>query len=98
MVYCPKCGADNEEGTEFCVKCGAPMYPVRGMRRREKRDECFGLPHGGAIFGLFIGIIIILWGARELLGWNIDIGAFAIIIIGLLVVAGAIYGFTRRGR
>ena len=98
MVYCPQCGADNEEDTEFCVKCGAAMYPVRGMRRREKRDECFGLPHGGAIFGLFIGIIIILWGARELLGWNIDIGAFAIIIIGLLVVAGAIYGFTRRGR
>ncbi len=97
MVYCSECGTDNEEGTEYCVKCGAALYPKRGgIRRREKRDECFGLPHGSSIFGIFIGIIIILWGAEELLGWKIDLGPFAIIVVGILIVAGAIYGMSRR--
>ena len=63
-------------------------------RRRE--DECFGLPRGGSIFGLFIGIIIIFVGLQQLLGWNIDVGPFAIIVVGLLIAAGALYGLTRR--
>ncbi|UCB60954.1 MAG: hypothetical protein JSW72_02530 [Candidatus Bathyarchaeota archaeon] len=61
------------------------------------KDECFGLPYGGAIFGLFIGALIILWGLSSLFGWDIEIGTFAIIALGLLIVAGAIYGLTRRG-
>jgi len=64
---------------------------------REKReDECFGLPRGGAIFGLVIGALIIILGLQQLFGWEIDIGPFAIIIVGVLIVAGAIYTFTRR--
>jgi hypothetical protein len=63
-------------------------------RRRE--DECFGLPRGGSIFGLFIGIIIIFVGLQQAFGWNIDVGPFAIIIVGLLMAAGAIYSLTRR--
>ena len=59
------------------------------------RDECFGLPRGGTIFGLFIGIIILFVGLQQLFGWDIDVGPFAVIIIGLLFVAGAIYGFSR---
>ncbi len=60
------------------------------------RDECFGLPHGGAIVGLFIGIMIILFGLINLFGWQVDLGPFAIIIVGILIVAGAVYGLTRR--
>jgi len=63
-------------------------------RRRE--DECFGLPRGGSIFGLFIGIIIIFLGLQQAFGWNIDVGPFAIIIVGLLIAAGAIYRLTRQ--
>jgi hypothetical protein len=101
MVYCSECGTQNEEGTEFCVKCGAALYPERGRRRRPERykkreAECFGLPRGGAIFGLLIGAIIILAGLRELMGWRIDFGPFAIIAVGLLILAGAIYGLTQR--
>jgi len=97
MVYCSKCGTDNEEDTKFCVKCGAELSPERGMRRRpEKRDECFGLPRGGAIFGLVIGLIIILSGLRELLNWSIDLGPFITIIVGILFLAGAIYGLSRK--
>ena len=60
------------------------------------RDECFGLLHGGAIFGLFIGAIIIIVGLQQLFGWDIDIGPFVTIIVGILIAAGAIYGVSRR--
>lgn len=60
------------------------------------KDECFGLPQGGTIFGLFIGILIVLWGLSSVFGWHIELGTFAIIAFGLLIIAGAIYGLTRR--
>jgi hypothetical protein len=60
------------------------------------KDECFGLPHGGAIFGLFIGVLIVLWGLSSIFGWRIELGTFAIIAFGLLIIAGAIYGLTRK--
>ncbi|WP_457548787.1 zinc-ribbon domain-containing protein [Archaeoglobus sp.] len=25
MVFCPKCGAENMDGSKFCIKCGAPL-------------------------------------------------------------------------
>ena len=61
MVYCSECGENNEEGREFCVKCGAALYPARGRRMKPRgRDECFGLPRGGSIFGILIGLIIVI--------------------------------------
>ena len=67
------------------------------------RDECFGLPHGGTIFGLVIGSIIVLSGIifllREIgvIGDDFDfMWPFVIIVFGLLIVAGAIFGVTRR--
>ena len=97
MVYCTECGTDNEENAEYCVKCGASLYPEKGRERRpEKRYMCFGLPHGNAIFGIILGIIIILWGAREIFHWNIDFGPFIVIIIGVLIAGGAVYRMTTR--
>jgi hypothetical protein len=98
MVYCQECGTDNEDDAEFCVKCGAVLNPSRVRRPKppKKEDECFGLPHGGEIFGIIFGIMIILFGARELLGWRIDFGPFLIIVVGLLIIAGAIYRTQRR--
>ena len=60
-------------------------------------NECFGLPKGGAILGLLIGIIIIFVGLQQVLGWQIDVGPFVTIIVGGLFIAGAIYGLIRRG-
>ena len=107
--YCVKCGANLEglqekrleERFEKSIEESAEQFGKRMEKwgedfgkRAEK--ECFGLPSGGAIFGLFIGIIIIIVGLQQVFGWQIDIGPFVIIIIGLLFAAGAIYGLTRR--
>ena len=99
MVYCSKCGKQNEEGAEFCVDCGAALYAEvsekRRVERRRREDECFGLPRGGTVFGLFIGLIIIAVGLQQIFGFNIELGPFVIIVVGLLFVAGAIYGLVR---
>jgi hypothetical protein len=66
--------------------------------RRKREDECFGLPQGSAIVGLIIGAIIILWGISSIA--EIDFGSYfwpiIIIIFGILMVAGAIYKFSRK--
>ncbi len=100
MVYCTNCGTKNDEDATVCVKCGKPLIGSQPMRqyRRRKEDECFGLPHGGAIVGLIIGIIIILWGISYIaeIDFGGYFGAFIIIIFGILIVAGAIYKFGRK--
>jgi len=42
------------------------------MNRRMEND-CFGLPKGGAIFGLLLGVIIILVGLQQIFGRRISI-------------------------
>ncbi len=100
MVYCTKCGTKNEDDAVVCVNCKEPLasHPPTRRERRRKEDECFGLPHGGSIAALVIGLIIILWGLTAVL--DIDFGsylwAFIIIIFGTLMVAGALYSISRR--
>ena len=112
MVYCTKCGAENEDDANVCVSCGASLYaPRRVVKRRgnddecfgpkgEKRfeEECFGLPYGGAIIGIIFGILILVFGLALLA--EIDIwkylGPLAVILVGILIIAGVAYGATRR--
>jgi hypothetical protein len=58
---------------------------------KRMEEECFGLPGGNSIIGILIGLAIILWGASELMGWDLDLGPYAIIIFGVLIVAGVLY-------
>jgi hypothetical protein len=98
MVYCTKCGTKNDDDATVCVKCKEPLVghtPVRRERRR-KESECFGLPHGGSIAGLVIGLIIILWGITSVIDIEFPLWAFIIIIFGSLMVAGALYSMTRK--
>jgi len=100
MVYCTKCGTKNEEDATVCVKCQQPLgsHHVGRRERRRAEDECFGLPHGGILVGLIIGVIIVLWGLSSLLDINFGtyLWPFIIIIFGTLIVAGALYKYTRR--
>ncbi len=106
MVYCSKCGTQNPDTNNNCVNCGAPLYTV-GQRYpgsdrehyRRVENECFGLPNGGMIVGLVIGVIIILLGLSLFLqvtyGISITFWPFIIIIVGVLIIAGAL---NRRRR
>lgn len=84
-----------------CIKCGAGLevgaHPVRRYEHRTEK-ECFGLPQGGAIVGIIIGIIIILAGLSWLLGFEFWKVFWPLIVIafGILVLAGALYGLRRR--
>jgi cytochrome c biogenesis protein CcdA len=108
LVYCSKCGTENKEDTGYCIECGKILYPIKsrekdedvcfGRTERELEDECFGIPYGGALVGLIIGIFIIIIGlaiALKLEIWR-WIGTFILIIVGLIIIIGAFYGFRRR--
>ena len=74
-----------------------------GQEKKEE-DECFGLPHGGVIVAVIIGAIIIIAGISSLLSsvfnWKIEIlnsvWPLFVIVIGILIIAGAVYGMSRR--
>jgi DNA-directed RNA polymerase subunit RPC12/RpoP len=112
MVYCSKCGAQNEDEAIHCVNCGNPIsitpresrgweeeLEVRAEEFGERaeqfgkrmEEECFGLPGGNTIIGVLIGVAIILWGASEIMDWNLDLGPYTIIVFGLLIVGGVLY-------
>ena len=108
MVYCPKCGTENEDDGKFCIQCGAPLYEEGteevcvGPRERERVEECFGLPYRGAIVGIVFGLLIIIWGMLWLFHQMgvipeiVDVWPFAVIVIGILIIAGALYGLLQR--
>ncbi|MBC7112490.1 MAG: zinc-ribbon domain-containing protein [Candidatus Methanomethyliales bacterium] len=105
MVYCTKCGAKNPDDVKVCAQCGASLYIVSETERR-KRDEiekeCFGIPRGGAFVSLAIGIIILLSGCiwllqqAQIIPKTVDVWPIAVMIFGILIIIGAIYGLRRR--
>jgi ribosomal protein L40E len=110
VVYCGKCGTQNPDDAKICSKCGAPLYSVgqryKGSERehyRKVEGECFGLPNGGMIAGIIFGIIIVIAGLGLFLQqtgiigdfWNI-LWPIIIVIFGILILLGAIYGRGRR--
>ena len=109
LVYCTKCGAKNEDDAKVCAKCGSPMQVSRpekryrsngecfGSREHRKEDECFGLPYGGAIVGVIFGIIVVIIGLAIALGVEIwsYLWPLLIVVVGILIIAGAMYGMRR---
>jgi len=104
LIKCPKCGSDNKDDSKFCASCGSALYVERVKRRddcfgpNEPEKACFGLPYGGIVIGIVIGLFIVILGIAQLLDVNISayIGPFILILIGVLIVVGAIYGMSRR--
>ena len=109
-LYCTNCGAPLQTiRSEREDRSREGRWEEELERRAEdfgKRMEieCFGLPHGRAIVGLIFGVFIIIIGVSFGLGIDIGnvigntpwIGAAFMIIFGLLIIAGALYGLSRR--
>lgn len=102
LVYCTKCGAENEENAVNCASCGEPLREEirsrRYRRRRRDSDLCFG-SGGGNWFGIFIGLMIILAGVSELFqgtywwaSWD-KLWPLPVILLGLFIVYNA---YTKR--
>jgi len=63
VVYCSKCGKKNDDGAEFCSKCGASLVGKAKGSDKEWDDRCEEECHGGGRgWPFFWGIIIILVG------------------------------------
>ncbi|KAF5064818.1 PspC domain protein [anaerobic digester metagenome] len=68
MVYCPKCGAVNEDQASFCQKCGGqilvPQPPIEPVKRapavwnQSPFDRTFR--GGGPLLKTFLGLIFVL--------------------------------------
>lgn len=110
VVYCSRCGTQNPDSAKNCSNCGAPLYTVGeqypGSEREHYRrveSECFGLPHGGMIVGIIVGVIVVLLGFGLFLEasgiivsfWSI-FWPFILIIFGILIILGALYGRRRH--
>ncbi len=110
--YCSKCGESLEASWEKNLEERAEKWGEEFGRRAEEwgeqfgkraEEECFGLPSGGAIFGLVLGLVIVLAGFIFILqqmgivtgGLNL-LPPFFAIVFGLLCIAGAIFALTRR--
>ena len=104
--YCVKCGTALEESSrssrafdsvdEWGTDIGKRAEEWGKDFPKNIEKECFGLPHGGTIVGLIIGIIIILVGITSLAGIDLEIWPLLIIIFGLLIVGGTIYSLTSK--
>ena len=107
-MYCSKCGANLKENfedrTEAFGKQAEEWGKALGKRAEEwgedfgnrMEKECFGLPHGGTIVGIIFGLFIIIIGVGMIMGWTLNIGAYAMILIGALILLSAIYALTRK--
>ncbi len=68
MPYCKECGTENEEGTKFCQKCGAPLQATGVVYRRASgwhAGSIVALIFGGFILLIALGLIagggVLLW-------------------------------------
>ena len=104
-LVCTNCGASLksaprvESNWEGRLEQGAERLGENAERFGKRMEsECFGLPQGNSIIGIIFGLIVILLGVRELYDWNIDLGPYIIIIVGILIAAGALYGRNKPRR
>jgi uncharacterized membrane protein YvbJ len=89
MVYCTKCGTENEENALECKNCGSSMRVYRSRERtynRSEEDWCFG-GRSKTMWPLIIGVFIILIGLSSLLedtySWARFDNLWPLLIIGI---------------
>lgn len=97
--FCVQCGAPLYESGASETRTEEGCF---GARERREAETCFGLPHAGQILGIIIGVLIVVWGVIWILQQSgvlprgVEIWPFAVMILGILIIAGAIYGLRRK--
>lgn len=95
----------EERAEEWGEEFGRRAEEWGKRMEKEFRDECFGLPHGGAIVGLIIGAVVLIVGLSLIPGLipasvraaaEATLGPMVVIVFGVLILAGALYGLSRR--
>ena len=109
MPFCPKCGAELPERSNFCSSCGttigAELTPGERARIRprvaDEREACFGPKGSGGGFwgaisgGVFLLGLVVLWylDTQGILAWWPGI----LFLIAFMVIVGGIVAYSRRG-
>jgi len=73
-MFCPKCGAENDDEAAFCAKCGAHLDDStmsRGDYYERRLSSGLSGTSSSAIPGLVIGAIVIFIGVTISLGRDI---------------------------
>ncbi len=70
MKYCTNCGAQNEENTNFCSKCGSNMNANNFVPAAQVSGQTYYVKqkNGKSIASLVLGIIAVAYGSLMLLG------------------------------
>ena len=112
MSYCQKCGNKVREDMSFCPNCGATLkavqptaaaQPTPSRAEKEEKGEKHEKREYGFAGTLVGGLILILFGLMfyialtTTIGWGV-IGAFCALIIGIVIIIGAIYAATMASR
>jgi uncharacterized membrane protein YvbJ len=93
MVYCPKCGLNNQDDATYCVSCGTNLTATRKARLDEHEEMCFGR-RGGGFWGIVFGFIIVIFGVtvllQQLYGVRIEFWPLLLVVIGILIIVGVV--------
>jgi uncharacterized membrane protein YvbJ len=102
MVYCQKCGTQNEDDASNCVNCGEPLTGTRRVRRNwedeiEARAEEFGARaerFGNRMSARDWDRDDMCFGGNSRTMWPLVIGVF-IILIGISSLLENTYSWAR---
>jgi hypothetical protein len=97
LVYCTKCGTENEDDAEVCKNCGASLHPPAYRSRRRDwyhEDDFFG-GRNRTTWPLLIGAFLILLGLSRLFDnvfwwarWD-TLWPLFIIAVGVLIITNS---------
>lgn len=93
MVYCPKCGKENEDNALFCQNCGTRIKPKENKKNISKLINYKAILIGALAFFVFlvlIAVIILASGTINMSGFPV----LAIIVLGFaMIITGIITSF-----
>lgn len=102
MKKCPKCGAEMEDGSVYCLNCGEPVMQRREMTKEELPDKFrplgawvyfgYGLLFSIPLVGFILLIVFSVGGAKNVNLKNYARSYFCGYI--LLIVVMLIFGIT----